>query len=58
MKKSDVYMYFHCDEWNSIESMNPCMDNTIYCGRAGRRALWRAIMEDIADDIIEEISKK
>ena len=33
--------------------MNPCHDNIIYCGRAGRRALWRAIMDDITNDIIE-----
>lgn len=53
MKKSDTYMYLHCDEWSSIESMNPCQDNIIYCGRAGRRTLWHTIMNDIADDIIE-----
>lgn len=53
MKKPDVYMYLHCDEWNSCESMNPCQDNIIYSGRHGRQALWRAIMNDVTDGIIE-----
>ena len=55
--KNDNYMYLHCDEWDSCESMNPCYDNRIYRRRAGRRAMWRALKQDIEDDIIEVDNK-
>ena len=46
------YMYLHCDEWDRWASMNPCYDNRIYRKRAGRRAMWRALKDDIENDIV------
>lgn len=33
--------------------MNPCYDNHIYRKRAGRRAMWNAVKDDIENDIVE-----
>lgn len=47
------YMYLHCDEWKSHNSMNPCYDDCIYRKRAGRRAMWRRIKEDVEQNVIQ-----
>ena len=47
------YMYLHCDEWKSHDSMNPCYDSCIYRKRAGRRAMWRRIKEDVGRNVIQ-----
>ena len=46
------YMYLHCDEWDRWASMNPCYDNRIYRKRAGRRAMWKVLKDDIENDIV------
>lgn len=47
------FMYLHCDEWKSHGSMNPCYDSCIYRKRAGRRAMWRRIKEDVEQNVIQ-----
>lgn len=49
----DNYMYLHCDTWESYASMNPCYDNYIYRKRAGRRAMWKALKNDIENDVVK-----
>ena len=46
------YMYLHCDEWDRWASMNPCYDNRIYRKRAGRRAMWKVLKDDIENDVV------
>ena len=46
------YMYLHCDVGDRWASMNPCYDNRIYRKRAGRRAMWRALKDDIENNIV------
>ena len=46
------YMYLHCDKFDRWASMNPCYDNRIYRKRAGRRAMWRALKDDIENDVV------
>lgn len=46
------YMYLHCDEYKSHASMNASHENIIYRKRAGRRAMWKEIKDDIKKDFI------
>ena len=46
------YMYLHCDEWDRWASMNPCYDNRVYRKRAGRRAMWKVLKDDIENDVV------
>ncbi len=37
--------------------MNPCVDNQCYIGSLGRKALWRAIKEDLETKAIEIVKE-
>lgn len=55
---NENYMYLHCDAWESHASMNPCYDNRVYRKRAGRRAMWKALKQDIEDNVVEVDQKR
>ena len=50
---SKTYVFFNCDEHGSSESMNPLYNSCAYRRRAGRRALWRKIKEQIESKTIK-----
>lgn len=52
-KMNTNFLYLHCDEHKSVNSIDACCDNYLYSGNAGRKALWRAIKKDIEDGAIE-----
>ena len=43
-----MWMFFNCDENVSWGSMNPLYNSTVYRKRAGRRALWKKIKDEVA----------
>ena len=43
-----MWMFFNCDEHVSWGSMNPLYNSTVYRKRAGRRALWKKIKDEVA----------
>lgn len=51
MKNS--FLFFNCDEWNSTKSMNPVYNNILYRNRAGRRAMWKKVKDDTANNVIK-----
>lgn len=52
-RMSKTYVFFNCDEHGGSESMNPYYNSCAYRRRAGRRALWRKIKEQMESDTIK-----
>ena len=50
---NDSYMFFRCDEYKSVGTMNPLIDSVVYRGENGRRMLFDRIMEEVFDGCIE-----
>ena len=53
MSNTYSYMFFNCDEYASSASMNPICNCIVYRKKAGKRALWREIKQQIAEEQIE-----
>ena len=57
MDNAVSYMFFNCDEHASSASMNPICNCIVYRKKAGKRALWKEIKQQLAEEQIE-IGKK
>lgn len=47
MKNNVSYIFFNCDEWKSTQSMNIKYNDSVYRKRAGLRALWRKVKNEL-----------
>ena len=53
MDSNAIWMFFNCDKEMSTESMTPLYNTEVYRKkRNGRRALWKKIKSEIADEKI------
>lgn len=52
MRENISWMFFNCDALASNESIKPAYNPIVYRKRAGRRALWRKINEEINENSI------
>lgn len=53
MDPNAIWMFFNCDKEMSTTSMNPLYNTEVYRKkRNGRRALWKKIKSEIADEKI------
>ena len=53
MDSNAIWMFFNCDKEMSTASMNPLYNTEVYRKkRHGRRALWKKIKSEIADEKI------
>ena len=59
MANNTSYVFFNCDEYKSVTTMNPLYNAQVYRKRSGRRALWRKIKDEVASGniIVDNMSQ-
>lgn len=59
MVNNTSYVFFNCDEFKSVTTMNPLYNAQVFRKRSGRRALWRKIKDEVASGniIVDNMSQ-